>query len=221
MVRRVVDKTSVDERDYWSSRQIRPRLASLRVVERPRRAGSIRQRAVVCSGGDGVSELRRRGPGSIPLLPMVCGPPAAKARRVLRWRRRRCAQGAPGLALRAGAARPLQRLGRDRDCPSGGLARRGRGSASGGVPRPRTRTEAASARRAPGARAPLTRVSVAGDEEDPGAVGLDAGPPAEVAGSRHEQRVEVAERRQERPLVRGEVAGVGDVVGEGPHVDAV
>ena len=46
------------------------------------------------------------------------------------------------------------------------------------------------------------------------------GAPAEIAGALDEERVERPERLQQLALVRGDLVGLGDVVGERPDVDA-
>src|SRR5687768_14884322 len=62
---------------------------------------------------------------------------------------------------------------------------------------------------------PCGTLLVAGDEEAPGAVGLDACPPAEVAAAG--ARVAVRQVAEQLPFVRGELVLLL-VVGEGPDV---
>ena len=80
-----------------------------------------------------LSRVRERDERGVPLLPVVCGASAAEAGRVLSRRRRRSRASAPGLALPAREARPLQRLGRDRHGSCRGLSRRRRGFQAGRV----------------------------------------------------------------------------------------
>ena len=89
------------------------------------------------------------------LLPLVCGPAAAQARRVLPGAPARRGPGAASLALPHGrSARSLQRLERRGRRRGGGVARRGRGRSAGRVPRG-SRPASANARPSAGALAAL------------------------------------------------------------------